>query len=61
LRNWDIRGELKPVNVSQGGARYYSEEQRNQFLGIAGRKKSKRITIGYCRVSLNKQKDDLER
>ena len=61
LRNWDKRGELKPAHVSQGGTRYYSEEQRNQFLGIAGRKKPKRITIGYCRVSSNKQKDDLER
>lgn len=61
LRNWDKRGELKPAHVSQGGTRYYSEEQRNQFLGIAGRKKPKRISIGYCRVSSNKQKDDLER
>lgn len=61
LRNWDKRGELKPAHVSQGGTRYYSEEQRNQFLGIAGRKKPKRITIGYCRVSSNKQKDDLQR
>ena len=61
LRNWDKRGELKPAHVSQGGTRYYSEEQRNQFLGIAGRKKPKRINIGYCRVSSNKQKDDLER
>ena len=61
LRNWDKRGELKPAHVSQGGTRYYSEEQRNQFLGIAGRKKPKRITIGYCRVSSKKQKDDLER
>ena len=61
LRNWDKRGELKPAHVSQGGTREYSEEQRNQFLGIAGRKKPKRITIGYCRVSSNKQKDDLER
>lgn len=61
LRNWDKRGELKPAHVSQGGTRYYSEEQRNQFLGIAGRKKPERIIIGYCRVSSNKQKDDLER
>lgn len=60
LRNWDKKGELKPAHVSQGGTRYYSEEQRNQFLGIAGRKKPKRISIGYCRVSSNKQKDDLE-
>ncbi|EGP5213234.1 IS607 family transposase [Enterococcus faecium] len=61
LRNWDKKGELKPAHVSQGGTRYYSEEQRNQFLGIAGRKKPKKITIGYCRVSSNKQKDDLQR
>lgn len=38
LRNWGKRGELKLAHVSQGGTRYYSEEQRNQFLGIAGRK-----------------------
>lgn len=61
LRNWDKKGEWKPAHVSQGGTRYYSEEQRNQFLGIAGRKKPKRISVGYCRVSSNKQKDDLER
>lgn len=61
MRNWDKKGELKPAHVSQGGTCYYSEEQRNQFLGIAGRKKPKRMTIGYCRVSSNKQKDDLER
>ncbi len=61
LRNWDKKGELKAAHVSQGGTRSYSEEQRNQFLGIAGKKKPKKITIGYCRVSSNKQKDDLQR
>lgn len=55
LRNWDKKGKLKSVHVSQGGTRYYFEEQRNQFLGIAGRKKPKRITLGYCRVSSNKK------
>lgn len=61
LRNWDKKGKLKPAHVSQGGTRYYFEEQRNQFLGIVGRKKPKRITLGYRRVSSNKQKNDLER
>lgn len=61
LRNWDKKGKLKPAHVLQGGTRYYFEEQRNQFLGIVGRKKPKRITLGYRRVSSNKQKNDLER
>lgn len=61
LRNWDKKGKLKPAHVSQGGTRYYFEEQQNQFLGIVGRKKPKRITLGYRRVSSNKQKNDLER
>jgi predicted site-specific integrase-resolvase len=60
LRNWDKNGELKPIYVSEGGTRYYSEEQKNQFLGIKGIKCPERITIGYCRVNSNKQKDELE-
>ncbi len=38
--------------------RYYSDEQLNQVINV---KPKKRITIGYCRVSSHKQKDDLER
>ncbi len=39
--------------------RYYSDEQLNQIINV--KPKNNRITIGYCRVSSHKQKDDLER
>lgn len=58
LRNWDNNGKLKPHHVSANGYRYYSLEQVNQVFNIKDTKD--RITIGYCRVSSNKQKDDLE-
>ena len=60
LRNWDKKNILKPSHVTQGGTRYYSQEQLNHFLGLKSEKQIKKI-IGYCRVSSNKQKDDLER
>jgi len=61
LRNWDKSGKMKPAHVSSGGHRYYSQEQLNHFYGINNDLKPERITIGYCRVSSHKQKDDLER
>ena len=61
LRNWDKNEKLKPAYVTAGGTRYYSQEQLNQFLGIEETTKLKKKTIGYCRVSSHKQKDDLER
>ena len=39
--------------------RYYSHEQLNQVINV--KPNLDRIVIGYCRVSSNKQKDDLER
>jgi len=51
LRNGDKKGKLHPHHTSSNGYRYYSHEQLNQVI----------IVIGYCRVSSNKQKDDLER
>ena len=60
LRNWDKSGVLKPSHVAPSGFRYYSQEQLNHFLGIKNIKPERKI-IGYCRVSSNKQKDDLER
>ena len=60
LRDWDKKGEFKPHHVTPSGYRYYSQEQLNNFLGIKGKTKLKKI-IGYCRVSSHKQKDDLER
>ena len=59
LRNWDKTGKLVPNHKANSGYRYYSEEQINVFLGKNSNKERK--TIGYCRVSSNKQKDDLER
>ena len=58
LRNWDRSGKLQPHHTSSNGYRYYSEEQLNQVLNI---KCKERIVIGYCRVSSQKQKDDLGR
>ena len=59
LRNWDAKGKLHPHHTSSNGYRYYSQEQLNQVMNI--RPKLDRLVIGYCRVSSNKQKDDLER
>ena len=58
LRNWDVNGKLHPHHTTVSGYRYYSDEQLNQVINV---KPKKRITIGYCRVSSHKQKDDLER
>lgn len=59
LRNWDAKGKLHPHHISSNGYRYYSQEQLNQVMNI--KPKLDRLVIGYCRVSSNKQKDDLER
>lgn len=61
IRNWDKENILKPHHVSESGYRYYSDEQVNHYLGFKGEKPVNRKVIGYCRVSSNKQKDDLER
>lgn len=58
LRNWDKSGKLKPHHTTQSGYRYYSSEQLDSITNVQG---IDRITIGYCRVSSHKQKDDLER
>lgn len=59
LRNWDKAGKLKPHHTSPNGYRYYSEDDLNQILNKPVKKQGK--TVGYCRVSSPKQKDDLER
>lgn len=59
LRNWDNSGRLTPHHTGANGYRYYSHDQLNQVLGITDAQPRK--VIGYCRVSSNKQKDDLER
>lgn len=59
LRNWDAKGKLHPHHTSSNGYRYYSHEQLNQVMNI--KPNLDRLVIGYCRVSSNKQKDDLDR
>lgn len=58
LRNWDKSGKLKPHHTGANGYRYYSHDQLNEVLGI---KDIPKKIVGYCRVSSNKQKDDLKR
>ena len=59
LRNWDKTGKLIPNHKTVSGYRYYTENQIENLLGK--NTKNNRKIIGYCRVSSNKQKDDLER
>lgn len=61
LRNWHKKGILTPAVIRSSGYRYYSEKQLRDYLGVNPKHQTEKITIGYCRVSSNKQKDDLER
>lgn len=60
LRNWEKSGKLIPDYKTSSGYRYYSQEQVDAITGNRTNIEN-RITIGYCRVSSAKQKDDLER
>ena len=57
LRRMQQSGELIPYHISKGGTRYYSSEQLNRFLP---KQTVEKPVIGYCRVSTQSQKDDLE-
>lgn len=61
LRNWHKKGTLIPAVITDSGYRYYSEKQLRDYLGVNPKNQIEKITIRYCRVSSNKQKDDLER
>ena len=61
LRNWDHTDKPKPDYVSPSRHSYYSQKQLYYFLGLHRPETEQKIIIGYCRVSSNKQKDDLER
>ena len=61
LRDWNKKDSFIPQHVTDGGTRYYSQEQLNHFLGIKGVVANTKKVIGYCRVSSHKQKDDLIR
>lgn len=60
LRRWDKEGTLKPAKVTEGGTRYYSEQQYNEYCGRVPRNKKREIIL-YCRVSESSQRDDLEK
>lgn len=61
LRNWERSGRLIPHHKTANGYRYYSHEQLIRVLNQTNTHASEKTTIGYCRVSSAKQKDDLER
>lgn len=62
LRQWDANGYFVPSQRRGNGYRYYTKEQVEQFAEQFNTIRNKnRINIGYCRVSTNKQKDDLVR
>ena len=59
LRLMHRKGELVPAKISSGGTRYYSDEQIKEYMGIET--VSKRIVIGYTRVSSRRQEDNLNK
>lgn len=63
LRNWDKSKKLTPNHKGANGYRYYSHEQLKHVLNIENDDNDvkEKVIIGYCRVSSNKQKDDLQR
>lgn len=59
LQRWDRTNVLKskrtPTNQS-----YYTDEDLNKVLNLEAETKSKRKNVGYCRVSTQGQKHNLE-
>lgn len=58
LRRMHDTGELIPYHISKGGTRYYSTEQLDKFLNS---NQAEKKVIGYCRVSIPAQKNDLQK
>jgi len=61
LRNCDKVGKLKPCQIWKSGYRYYPQQQFQHYPGLKGENPAKKKVVGYCRVSSNKQKDNLVR
>lgn len=57
LQRWDVTGKLK-ANRTLGNHRYYTEDQYNEYMGLAD-DESHRKVVAYARVSSRGQKDDL--
>jgi predicted site-specific integrase-resolvase len=55
LRRWESTGELLPARKTKGGTRYYA------IADLLAVNDASAPTIGYARVSGQRQKDDLKR
>jgi len=60
LRCMQQSGELIPYHISKGGTRYYSLDQLKEFQNNSNDDNKDKPVIGYCRVSTQSQKDDLQ-
>jgi len=59
LRLWDKEGKIRTFRTPSGHRRYHYRDCQNIALGITCTRKKQKIC--YCRVSSQKQVDDLER
>ena len=56
LRNWDNKGTLKPLHTTEGGTRYYSQEQLNHFLGLKPKDKLNKKLLDIVELDLINKK-----
>ena len=59
LQRWDRTNVLKSRRTPTN-QRYYTDEDLNKVLNLEAETKSKRKNVGYCRVSTQGQKHNLE-
>ena len=59
LQRWDRTNVLKSKRTPTN-QRYYTDEDLNKVLNSEDETKSKRKNVGYCRVSTQRQKQNLE-
>lgn len=59
LQRWDRTDVLKSRRTPTN-QRYYTDEDLNKVLNLETETKSKRKNVGYCRVSTQGQKNNLE-
>ena len=59
LQRWDRTNVLKSRRTPTN-QRYYTDEDLNKVLNLETETKSKRKNVGYCRVSTQGQKNNLE-
>ena len=60
LQRWDRTDVLKSRRTPTN-QRYYTDEDLNKVLNLEAETKSKRKNVGYCRVSTQKEKHNLEK